>query len=133
MTANFILEGVYLPGFMFTTGGNGKDARKRAGDSLHQPRDENTHLWLFRNTSWSSSERNRSSFSPKVADDLRQMLGAGGVRRGRVGAVRDWQRDSASRGSRKTIHYLGNLRWSSGMGQFYPSLPRKPADMAWVS
>jgi ribonucleoside-diphosphate reductase beta chain len=99
-------------------------------------RDENTHLWLFRNIILELEKEEPELFTPERVEVLRGMLEEG-VRQeiawGRyvigddiVGLTGDMVEDY--------VRYLGNLRWSSlGFGKLYEGYDSEPADMAWVS
>ena len=138
MMANFILEGVYFySGFMFfyNLARNGKMPGS-AQEIRYINRDENTHLWLFRNMILELQREEPQLFSPKAVDDLRQMLEEGVRQEVAWGQYVIGNEIPGLTGQQVSdyIHYLGNLRWSSlGMGQLYPEFAEEPADMAWVS
>lgn len=138
MMANFILEGVYFySGFMFfyNLARNGKMPGS-AQEIRYINRDENTHLWLFRNMILELQREEPQLFSPKAVDGLRQMLEEGVRQEVAWGQYVIGNEIPGLTGQQVSdyIHYLGNLRWSSlGMGQLYPEFAEEPADMAWVS
>ena len=119
MMANFILEGIYFySGFMFfyNLSRNGKMPGS-AQEIRYINRDENTHLWLFRNIIAELQKEQPELFSEENVAVLRGMMEEGvrqeiawghyvigddipGLNRG---MVTDY------------IRYLGNLRWS-GLG-----------------
>ena len=136
--ANYILEGVYFySGFMFfyNLARNGKMPGS-AQEIRYINRDENTHLWLFRNIIHELQQENPELFTPERIETLRQMLEEG-VRQEIAwghyvigddipgltkGMVTDY------------IKYLGNLRWAGlGYGTLYEGYDSEPENMAWVS
>ena len=138
MMANYILEGVYFySGFMFfyNLARNGKMPGS-AQEIRYINRDENTHLWLFRNIILELQKENPELFTPENIEVLRGMLEEG-VRQEVAwghyvigddipgltkGMVTDY------------IKYLGNLRWSGlGYGTLYEGYDSEPENMAWVS
>lgn len=138
MMANYILEGVYFySGFMFfyNLARNGKMPGS-AQEIRYINRDENTHLWLFRNIILELQKENSELFTPENIEVLRGMLEEG-VRQEIAwghyvigddipgltkGMVTDY------------IKYLGNLRWAGlGYGTLYEGYDSEPENMAWVS
>lgn len=138
MIANYILEGVYFySGFMFfyNLARNGKMPGS-AQEIRYINRDENTHLWLFRNIILELQKENPELFTPENIEVLRGMLEEG-VRQEVAwghyvigddipgltkGMVTDY------------IKYLGNLRWAGlGYGTLYEGYDSEPENMAWVS
>ena len=138
MMANYILEGVYFySGFMFfyNLARNGKMPGS-AQEIRYINRDENTHLWLFRNIILELQKENPELFTPENIEVLRGMLEEG-VRQEFAwghyvigddipgltkGMVTDY------------IKYLGNLRWAGlGYGTLYEGYDSEPENMAWVS
>lgn len=138
MMANYILEGVYFySGFMFfyNLARNGKMPGS-AQEIRYINRDENTHLWLFRNIILELQKENPELFTPEIIEVLRGMLEEG-VRQEIAwghyvigddipgltkGMVTDY------------IKYLGNLRWAGlGYGTLYEGYDSEPENMAWVS
>ena len=138
MMANFILEGVYFySGFMFfyNLSRNGKMPGS-AQEIRYINRDENTHLWLFRNILLELQKEEPELFSPGNVKVLEEMLREG-VRQEIAwghyvigddipGLTRQMVADY--------IQYLGNQRWTSlGYPPLYPGLEQEPASMGWVS
>ena len=138
MMANFILEGVYFySGFMFfyNLARNGKMPGS-AQEIRYINRDENTHLWLFRNMILELQREEPQLFTEEAVADLRAMLEEGVRQEIAWGQYVIGESIPGLTGQQVSdyIHYLGNLRWSSlGMGQLYPEFSEEPADMAWVS
>lgn len=136
--ANYILEGVYFySGFMFfyNLARNGKMPGS-AQEIRYINRDENTHLWLFRNIIHELQQENPELFTPERIETLRQMLEEG-VRQEIAwghyvigddipGLTKDMITDY--------IKYLGNQRWSGlGYSTLYEGYDREPESMTWVS
>lgn len=138
MMANYILEGIYFySGFMFfyNLARNGKMPGS-AQEIRYINRDENTHLWLFRNILHELQKENPELFTPEHIAVLRGMLEEG-VRQEIAwghyvigddipgltkGMVTDY------------IRYLGNLRWAGlGYGTLFEGYDEEPETMAWVS
>lgn len=138
MMANFILEGIYFySGFMFfyNLSRNGKMSGS-AQEIRYINRDENTHLWLFRNLLLELQKEEPDLFTPENIEILRDMMKEG------VRQEIDWGHyviGNEVAGLTKQmisdyIYYLGNLRWSSlGFGTLFPGHENEPSDMAWVS
>ncbi len=138
LVANYILEGIYFySGFMFfyNLGRNGKMPGS-VQEIRYINRDENTHLWLFRNILLELKKEKPELFTSERTAYLREMV-AEGVRQeiawgeyvigdsipGLNGAmVSDY------------IKYLGNLRCLGlGFEPLYEGYDREPKSMAWVS
>ncbi len=136
--ANYILEGIYFySGFMFFY--NLARIGKMPGSAQeirYINRDENTHLWLFRNIIHELQKENPELFTEEAIGILKEMLEEG-VRQEIAwgcyvigdqipGLTKDMVTDY--------IKYLGNLRWSGlGYGVLYKGYEREPEHMAWVS
>ena len=138
MMANYILEGIYFySGFMFFY--NLARMGKMPGSAQeirYINRDENTHLWLFRNIIHELQNENPELFTSENIQTLREMLEEGvhqEIAWGHYvigddipGLTRDMVTDY--------IKYLGNLRWSGlGYGTLYEGYDEEPENMAWVS
>ncbi len=136
--ANYILEGIYFySGFMFfyNLSRNGKMPGS-AQEIRYINRDENTHLWLFRNIILELQKEEPALFGPENIGMLKEMLEEG------VRQEIDWGHyvigDDIPGLTRQMItdyiRYLGNLRWSSlGFGFLYEDNRSEPASMGWVS
>jgi ribonucleoside-diphosphate reductase beta chain len=77
--ANYILEGIYFySGFMFfyNLERNGKMPGS-AQEIRYINRDENTHLWLFRNIIKELQKENPELFTAEVKNELREMMRTG--------------------------------------------------------
>lgn len=138
LMANYILEGVYFySGFMFfyNLARNGKMPGS-AQEIRYINRDENTHLWLFRNIILDLQKEEPQLFGDESIAVLRGMIEEG-VRQeigwGRY-VIGDDIPGLTGDMVEAYIRYLGNLRWSSlGFGQLFEGCDEEPADMAWVS
>ena len=138
MMANFILEGVYFySGFMFfyNLARNGKMPGS-AQEIRYINRDENTHLWLFRNIIMELQKEEPALFSEDNVAELRAMLEEGvrqeiawghyAIGDDIAGLTRDMVTDY--------IRYLGNQRWMSlGYEPLFPDAVEEPENMRWVS
>ena len=137
-TVNFILEGIYFySGFMFfyNLGRNGKMPGS-VQEIRYINRDENTHLWLFREIlrilqqeePQLFGEENRKMVSDMIDEGVRQEIDWGRYVIGNdipglnESMVEDY------------IHYLGNLRLKSiSFPALYPGLEEEPPSMKWVA
>lgn len=137
LMANYILEGIYFySGFMFFYN-LAREGRMPGSvqEIRYINRDENTHLWLFRNVIRELREEEPELFTGEMMSVLEEMVREG-VRQeilwgqyvigDRIpgltpGMVEDY------------IRYLGNLRWSSlGFGTLFEGYEKEPASMKWV-
>lgn len=138
MMANFILEGVYFySGFMFfyNLARNGRMPGS-AQEIRYINRDENTHLWLFRNMILELQKEEPELFGPEAVAELKAMLEEGVRQEIAWGhyVVGDDIQGLTRQMITDYIKYLGNLRWSSlGFGTLYEGYDEEPADMQWVS
>ena len=136
--ANYILEGIYFySGFMFfyNLGRMGKMLGS-AQEIRYINRDENTHLWLFRNMIIELQKEEPTLFTPEKIEVYRNMLKRGVeeeiawgqyVLGNRIeGLTMDMVSDY--------IHYLGNLRaFSLNFEPLYEGFETEPEAMKWVS
>ena len=133
--ANYILEGIYFySGFMFfyNLERNGKMPGS-AQEIRYINRDENTHLWLFRNILKELKQEESEMFTEELVAELRDMMKTG------VENEIAWGHyvigDSIQGINKKLIEdyikYLGNLRLKAiGMEPLYDGYEENPA--AWV-
>ena len=138
MMGNYILEGIYFySGFMFfyNLARNGKMPGS-AQEIRYINRDENTHLWLFRNIIRELQKEEPELFTEETVDELREMIKEG------VRQEIAWGHyvigDNISGLTRQMvtdyIEYLGNLRFTSlGYEPIYEGKTTEPKDMKWVS
>lgn len=136
--ANYILEGIYFySGFMFfyNLSRNGKMPGS-AQEIRYINRDENTHLWLFRNIIKELKNEQPDLFSDNLVLELKEMLIEG------VNQEIEWAKyvigdNIPGLNSNMIINYikyLGNLRWKSlGYSPIYKGLDSEPETMKWVS
>lgn len=136
--ANFILEGIYFySGFMFfyNLSRNGKMSGS-AQEIRYINRDENTHLWLFRNIITELQKEQPELFTAESVQALREMMREGVEQEIAWGHyvigddIPGLNRQMIS----DYIRYLGNLRWTSlGYPALYPGFESEPESMEWVS
>lgn len=133
--ANYILEGVYFySGFMFfyNLERNGKMSGS-AQEIRYINRDENTHLWLFRNIIRELQAEVPELFTEELKNELREMV--------RTGVEHEiaWGHyvigDNISGINKKLIEdyirYLGNMRLTAiGLEKLYEGYDENPAE--WV-
>lgn len=136
--ANFVLEGVYFySGFMFfyNLSRNGKMPGS-AQEIRYINRDENTHLWLFRNILQELKIEQPEIFTPERVAMMRELLEEGVRQEIAWGQYVIGENIAGLSGKMVSdyIKYLGNLRWSSlGFGTLYEGYEEEPENMAWVS
>jgi ribonucleoside-diphosphate reductase beta chain len=138
LVANFILEGIYFySGFMFfyNLGRNGKMPGS-VQEIRYINRDENTHLWLFRNIILELKKEEPELFDENHIREIHDMIDEG------VRQEIAWGKyviGNAIPGLNEKmvedyIRYLGNLRYSSlGLGTLYEGYEKEPEDMKWVA
>ena len=136
--ANFILEGIYFySGFMFfyNLGRNGKMPGS-VQEIRYINRDENTHLWLFRNMLMELRKEEPGLFNDENLAVLREMIMEG------VDQEIAWGKyvigneipGLNEKMVEDYIKYLGNQRYSSlGLGTLYEGYEEEPESMRWVS
>lgn len=136
--ANFILEGIYFySGFMFfyNLGRNGKMPGS-VQEIRYINRDENTHLWLFRNILKELRTEEPELFGERHLAMLGDMIREGveqEIAWGRY-VIGNQIQGLNEQMVEDYIRYLGNLRYSSlGLGTLYPGYEKEPESMRWVS
>ena len=126
MMANYILEGIYFySGFMFfyNLSRNGKMSGS-AQEIRYINRDENTHLWLFRNIITELQKEQPELFTAESVQALREMMREGVEQEIAWGHyvigddIPGLNRQMIS----DYIRYLGNLRWTS-LGYYEKACP----------
>ena len=138
MMANYILEGIYFySGFMFfyNLARNGKMPGS-AQEIRYINRDENTHLWLFRNILLELQKEEPELFSPENVQVLKEMLEEGVRQEIAWGhyVIGDAIPGLTKQMVTDYIRYLGNLRWTGlGFGPLFEDTQTEPASMSWVS
>lgn len=137
MMANYILEGIYFySGFMFFYNlGRGGKMPGSVQEIRYINRDENTHLWLFRNMLLELKKEEPQLFTPEHVEMLKNMVDEG------VNQEISWghyvigdQVPGLTKGMvTDYIRYLGNLRWSAlGFAPLYEGYDEEPESMKWV-
>lgn len=138
VVANYILEGIYFySGFMFfynlgrigTMLGSVQEIR-------YINRDENTHLWLFRNMINELRKEEPELFTPELEDEYRQMINTG-VEQELAWAeyiISDKISGLTMDNVEAYIRYLGNERCKNiGLQVLYEGYEEEPMNMRWVS
>ena len=138
LMANYILEGIYFySGFMFfyNLGRMGKMSGS-VQEIRYINRDENTHLWLFRNMILELQKEEPELFSDIHIKEYKAMLRHGVEEEIRWGSyvIGNDIEGLTMQMVRDYIKYLGNLRSNSlGFGILYEGYEKEPASMEWVS
>ena len=137
LMANYILEGIYFySGFMFfyNLSRNGKMPGS-AQEIRYINRDENTHLWLFRNIIIELQKEEPELFTDENINMIKDLLNQGVEQEIEWGkyVIADNIPGLSSKMVEDYILYLGNLRWSGlGYGTLYEGHNEEPEDMKWV-
>lgn len=138
LVANYILEGIYFySGFMFFYN-LGRMGRMPGSvqEIRYINRDENTHLWLFRNILLALREEEPELFSTEHEEMMRAMIREGVRQEIAWGmyAIGDEVEGLSCRMIEDYVRYLGNLRAKSiGLGTLYEGYEQEPSSMRWVS
>ncbi len=138
LIANFILEGIYFySGFMFfyNLSRNGKMPGS-AQEIRYINRDENTHLWLFRNIILELKKEEPELFTTEKIQVYEEMMREGIQQEITWGqyVIGNNIRGLNAQMVSDYIHYLGNLRWMSlGFPPLYEAHHTEPESMQWVS
>lgn len=133
--ANYILEGIYFySGFMFfyNLERNGKMPGS-AQEIRYINRDENTHLWLFRNIIRELKEEEPQIFTEELIEELRYMMKTGVEHEIAWGhyVIGDNIQGINKKMIEDYIKYLGNLRLETiGLEKLYEGHDKNPA--TWV-
>lgn len=136
--ANYILEGIYFySGFMFFYNlGRNNLMPGSAQEIRYINRDENTHLWLFRNIVQELRKENPELFTEELQNMYREMIKEGCEQEIAWGQyvigddVQGLTKDMIA----SYIKYLGNLRASNiGLERIYEGHDEEPESMQWVS
>ncbi len=136
--ANYILEGVYFySGFMFfyNLGRNGI-MMGSVQEIRYINRDENTHLWLFRNLINELRKEEPDLFDEASKAVYESMIRTGVEHEIEWGAYILGDRISglSMKNVESYIKYLGNERSTSiGLSVLYPGFEEEPENMKWVS
>ena len=138
LVANYILEGIYFySGFMFfyNLGRNGKMPGS-VQEIRYINRDENTHLWLFRNILLELKKEKPELFTKERTAYLQEMVAEGVCQEIAWGqyVIGDSITGLSSAMVADYIKYLGNLRCLGlGFEPLYEGYEREPKSMTWVS
>lgn len=138
MIGNYILEGIYFySGFMFfyNLARNGRMTGS-AQQIRYINRDENTHLWLFRNIIHALREENPNLFTAEKEEEYRAMIQEGTEQEIAWAeyVIGDRLEGLNSQMVTDYIRYLGNLRATGlGLKPLYDGYDEEPASMKWVS
>ena len=136
--ANYILEGVYFySGFMFFYNlGRNHKMPGSAQEIRYINRDENTHLWLFRNMILELKKEEPALFTNEKVDIYREMIREGCEQEIRWGhyVIGDAIPGLTKEMITDYIKYLGNLRCRNlGFKKLYEGHDEEPSSMFWVS
>ena len=138
LVANYILEGIYFySGFMFfyNLARNGKMPGS-SQEIRYINRDENTHLWLFKNIILELKKEEPDMFTPEKIQIYSDMMKEGVRQEIEWGKYVIGDRISGLSSSmiEDYIKYLGNQRWSDlGFGKLYDGYEDISSDMSWVN
>lgn len=138
LMANYILEGIYFySGFMFfyNLARNGKMPGS-AQEIRYINRDENTHLWLFKNIILELKKEEPHLFTPELVKEYEEMMREGVEQEIEWGkyVIGDKIPGLTSEMIEEYIKYLGNLRWFNlGFGRLYEGYDDISSDMSWVN
>ena len=138
LIANFILEGIYFySGFMFfyNLGRNGKMPGS-VQEIRYINRDENTHLWLFRNMLLELKKEEPELFDEAHIAEITEMVKKGVEQEIAWGqyVIGDSIPGLNGKMVEDYIRYLGNLRYRSlGLPNLYEGYEKEPESMKWVS
>lgn len=135
LMANYILEGIYFySGFMFfyNLERNGKMPGS-AQEIRYINRDENTHLWLFRNIIKELQKENPELFTNEMKNELREMMKTGVEQEITWGhyVIGDKIQGINKKMIEDYIKYLGNKRLKEiNLEPLYDGYKKNP--VAWV-
>lgn len=138
LIANYVLEGIYFySGFMFfyNLGRMGKMSGS-VQEIRYINRDENLHLWLFRNIIQELQKEEPLLFTPEKVEVYRSMLKRG-VEEEIAWAqyvLSDRIEGLSQQMIEEYIRYLGNLRSTAiHFGILYEGFEKEPESMKWVN
>lgn len=138
LIANYILEGIYFySGFMFfyNLGRNGRMTGSMQ-EIRYINRDENTHLWLFRNILLELRKEEPELFTPETDEMIREMIREGVRQEIEWGhyVIGDDIEGLNKQMVTDYIKYLGNLRSNNlDLGPIFEGYEEEPESMRWVS
>ena len=136
--ANYILEGIYFySGFMFFYNlGRNHLMPGSVQEIRYINRDENTHLWLFRNILLELRKEEPELFTEKDIEEYREMIREGCEQEIQWGhyVIGDEVQGLTKEMITDYIRYLGNLRCTNlGFLPIYDGHESEPDSMHWVS
>lgn len=138
IVANYILEGIYFySGFMFFYNlGRNHLMPGSVQEIRYINRDENTHLWLFRNILLELRKEEPELFTEKDIEEYREMIREGCEQEIQWGhyVIGDEVQGLTKEMITDYIQYLGNLRCTNlGFLPIYDGHESEPDSMRWVS
>jgi len=138
IVANYILEGIYFySGFMFFYNlGRNNRMPGSVQEIRYINRDENTHLWLFRNIVQELRREQPELFTPERCEVYRDMIREGCQQEIAWGKYVIGEEIEGLNGQMVTdyIQYLGNLRARGlDLDPIYDGHELEPDSMKWVS
>ena len=138
IVANYILEGIYFySGFMFFYNlGRNQLMPGSVQEIRYINRDENTHLWLFRNILIELKKEQPDLFTEQYIDEYRSMIKEGCEQEIKWGHYVIGDDVQGLNGEMITdyVQYLGNLRCTNlGFAPIYEGHETEPESMRWVS
>lgn len=136
--ANYILEGIYFySGFMFFYNlGRNNWMPGSVQEIRYINRDENTHLWLFRNILLELKKEEPELFQDADIEEYRKMIREGCEQEIQWGhyVIGEEVQGLTKEMITDYIQYLGNLRCSNlGFAPIYEGHEEEPESMRWVS
>ncbi len=136
--ANYILEGIYFySGFMFFYNLSRNDRMSGSAQEIRYiNRDEDTHLWLFKNIINELTIENPELFTKEKQELYQNMIKTGCEQEIAWGhyVIGDEVQGLTKNMITDYIKYLGNLRCTNiGLSKIYEGYDTEPEDLAWVS
>lgn len=138
MMANYILEGIYFYSgfsFFYNLARNGKMSGC-ASEIRYINRDENTHLWLFRNIILELQKEEPELFTADKIQTYKELFLEGVSQEIAWGQYVIGEQIVGLNGRmiEDYIRYLGNLRFKQlNFGPLFADDPQEPESMSWVS
>ena len=137
IVANYILEGIYFySGFMFFYNlGRNNLMPGSVQEIRYINRDENTHLWLFRNILLELKKEEPDLFREEDVERYRMMIKEGCEQEIKWGhyVIGNEVQGLSKKMITDYIQYLGNLRCSNlGFSPIYEGHEEEPDSMRWV-
>lgn len=138
IVANYILEGIYFySGFMFFYNlGRNNRMPGSVQEIRYINRDENTHLWLFRNILLELKKEEPDLFQEEDVERYRMMIKEGCEQEIKWGhyVIGEEVQGLSKKMITDYIRYLGNLRCSNlEFAPIYEGYEEEPDSMRWVS